>query len=136
MQGNKCKNCGLVNLSSDKVCRRCSRFVDGSGSSGSDVLSPREAAKRSSSLYTLLVLTVIAAGVYYLYSEIGRSFEKVNTVEADRIATQPQPAPLTTRSEADKQRTQSFKTAIQNSPGIAQTDKRLAETKKLMEPAR
>ncbi len=120
------------------VCRRCSRFVDGAVPGGSESLGPREAAKRTSSLYTLLLLAVIGAGVYYFYSGVDRSFENVNTVDANRVAIQPKlhQAPLTTRSESDKQRTQSFKTAIQESPGIGQADKRLAETKKLMEPAR
>ena len=56
---------------------------------------------------------------------------------AHQAGVQPRPqATLSTRSEADQKRMQSVKTAIHNSQGLAESERRMAETQKLMQPAR
>ncbi len=134
----KCARCGLVNSTSDVVCRRC-------GAEGSQLFpkreaheGPREAAKKSTWLYTLLFLSVIGGGFYYLYNGLLQSFEQVQSTEANRLAPPPKqtPAPLTSRSESDQKRVEPYKNAIRNAPGLAESQKRVAETQKLMQPER
>jgi len=132
----KCSRCGLVDAASSSSCRRCGQEFAGSARSTNSPRSPREAANNSSWLYTLLFLAFVGGGAYYLLSGVERSYEDVKANEANRIAAQPKAtaAPLS-RSEFEQGQKQNFKNAIQNSQGLAEADKRLAETQKLMQPA-
>ena len=97
---------------------------------------PREAAKNSTWLYTLLIIALLCGGAYYLLSGVEKSYDDVKANDVKRIAGQPKPPAegLTNRTEADQKRAGQYKNAIQNSPGLAESQKRLEETQKLMQP--
>ena len=130
MNKTKCKGCGLVNLTSDMRCRRCGEAI---GRPSSSPTSPREAAKKSTWLYTILFLTVVGGAAYYIVSGVEDSYKKVTAGEADRAATQAKQQPFTNRTEADQKRVGTYQTAIQNSNGLSAVQKHNEETKKLME---
>ena len=133
----KCTKCGLVNLKSDYDCRRCGHDMGTRFMVSSQRIGPREAAKSSSWLYTLLFLTLIGGGAYYIYSGIEKSYEDVNSSETNRVNSQanlPANAPRT-RSEFEDKQKSSYKTAIHNSQGLAESQKRTEETDKLMQPS-
>src|SRR5580765_2936286 len=101
MNRTKCKRCDLVNLAADLNCRRCCE--DRGQPAKNSPRSPREAAKNSTWLYTLLFITVIGGAAYYIFSGVEDSYKKVTAGEANRVATEAkqQPAGFTNRTEAD-----------------------------------
>ena len=131
----KCIKCGLVNLSSDYDCRRCGHDMGTRFMTSSQRIGPREAAKSSSWLYTLLFLALIGGAAYYLFSGVEKSYDDVKATEMNRPGAQAnRPADtLGTRSEFEQQQKQNYKTAIQNSPNLAESQKHVDETKKLMQ---
>ena len=129
----KCSQCDLVNLASDPLCRRCGQGLGSVKTGGQVPRGPREAARSSSSLYTLLAVALVAGAVAYFYSGVEKSLNEVNANDANRIAAQPKKQPEgLSRSEFEKQRAGQYGNAIQNSPGLAASQKRLEETQKLM----
>lgn len=130
-----CKNCGLVNLTSDHDCRRCGYDMGTRFMVSSQRIGPREAAKSSSWLYTLLFLSIIGGVAYYLFSGVEKSYDNVKAVEVNRPGAQAsKPADtLGTRSQFEQQQKQNFTTAVKNSQGLAESQKHNEETKKLME---
>lgn len=137
MNGTRCTECGLLNLASDEACRRCDRKLNNWRPPPSSVVSPRESAKRSTWLYTLLFVTLVAGGAHYLYSGFMKSFEQVNTT--DPVNARPGaniPAQRLTRSESDQKAVAPFKAAIGNSEGLSQAANHNADMQKLMQPAR
>lgn len=137
MSAIRCNSCEELNHSSIAVCRKCGR-ARSEYTPPSRPVGPRAAAKRSSWLYTVLFIALICAGAHYLYGGFMRSFERVQTTDYNGVRPQAiqSPPALTTRAESDRQRITPFKAAIQTSPGLAQADKRLAETQKLMQQLR
>ena len=136
MERVKCQHCGLVNVASATICRRCGvdpvgRFFPSNARQG-----PREAAKNSTWLYTLLIIALLGGGAYYLLSGVEKSYDDVKSNEVKRIAAQPKPPAegQTNRTESDQKRAGQYKNAIHNSPGLAESQKRLEETQKLMSP--
>lgn len=134
MSSNKCSKCGLVNSFSATTCKRCGDAL--AAMRPGSTYSPREAAKRSSYLYTLLFLALIAGCAYYLFNGFEQSYEKINASESNRLAAQPKttPQPLTSRSEYDRGRTEPYKNAVANSPGLAASQKHNEDVNKLMQP--
>jgi len=137
MKGIKCSECGLTNFRSETMCRRCGRAIGEYKAAVNNRRNPREAAKRSSWLYTVLIITLIGGGAYYLYNGILQSFEQIQPQQQQpppRSATNlPQPA---TRTESDRQRAEPYKNAVRNSQGVAESERRTAETQKLTQPVR
>lgn len=135
MNSTKCKNCGIVNLSSDLHCRRCGHVLS-ANSSSYNTQSPRVAAKRGFPFFSI-ILVAAAIGIFaYMYMGIKNEMNEIQSSEANRIATQAkQPEAGLSRSEADKKRAGQYGNAIQNSPALAASNKRLEETQKLMQPA-
>ena len=131
MNRTKCSRCGLVNLVSDLSCRRCGHENRPKNSYNSSPMSPREAAKRSSFLWTALFLALIGGAAYYL-----RSLNEVNGTDAKRVAEQPanKPAAPLSRTEYDRQRAGQYGNAIQKSPGLAESQKHNEEIKKMISP--
>ena len=127
-----CKKCGLVNLASDHDCRRCGYDMGTRFMVSSQRIGPREAAKSSSWLYTLLFLALIAGIANYLLSGVEKSYVNVKAIESNRPGAQIQPQ---TRSEFQERQKQSYTTAIKNSGGLAESQKHNEETKKLMQSA-
>jgi hypothetical protein len=130
-----CKNCGLVNLESDHDCRRCGHDMGTRFMTSSQRIGPREAAKSSSWLYTLLFIALIGGVAYYLLSGVERSYDNVKSVEVNRPGVQVnKPADtLGTRSQFEQQQKQNYATAIKNSQGLAESQKHNEETEKVME---
>ena len=129
----KCKYCSLVNLASDMYCRRCGQEIGGSSGQSSSPRSPREAAKGSSWLSTILILTLIGGVAYYIFSGVEKSYSDVKASEMNRIADQPKQSPAgLTRREMDKQRAGQYGNAVQNSHGLATSQKHNEEIKQLM----
>jgi hypothetical protein len=130
-----CKNCGLVNLESDHDCRRCGFDMGTRFMVSSQRVGPREAAKSSSWLYTLLFLAVIGGIANYLLTGVEKSYVDVKAVEVNRPGAQANKAAdtLGTRSQFEQQQKQTYTNAIKNSQGLAESQKHNEETKKLME---
>ena len=131
----KCTKCGLVNVESDYDCRRCGHDMGTRFMVSSQRIGPREAAKSSSWLYTLLFLALIGGGAYYIFSGVEKSYDDVKAIETNRLnsqATQQTDAPQT-RSQVEEKQKQNYKTAIQNSQSLAESQKRTEETQKLVQ---
>jgi hypothetical protein len=135
MFSNKCKNCGLVNKAHDHVCHRCGCLLYDKNSAGPR--GPREAAKSSSFLYTLLAIALLGGAVYYVVTGFEKSYDQIKTDEIKRLAAQPKisPAPFTSRSEYDQRRTEPYKNAVANSPNLGASQKHNDAVKQLMRPA-
>jgi hypothetical protein len=82
-------------------------------------------------------LALIVVGGFVAYSYFGNKTQtnqtKANAVNTAAVQPNPQPT-LSLRSEYEKQQTGHYKTAIQNSQSLAESQKRLEETQKLMQP--
>ena len=133
MHSEKCNYCSLVNLASDTVCRRCGHELSVGNRKSNAPRSPREAAKSGSWLYTILFLTLIGGVAYYLFSGVEKSYSDVKASEANRISAQPKQQAGLSRSEMDKQRAGQYGNAVQNSPGLATSQKHNEEIKQLMQ---
>ncbi len=131
----KCGRCDFVNLASDSFCRRCGEEIGRNNTQSYSSRSPREAAKRSSWLYTLLFLALVCGGAYYMFSGVERSYDNIKANEVNRIAAQPkQPTEgLSSRGEQDKKRAGQYGNSIQNSQGLSESQKHNEEVKKLMQ---
>ncbi len=133
MNKPKCSQCGLINFASDTACRRCGGELEGRRSNDNSPRSPREAAKRSSAIYTLLLIAVIGGAIAYNFLGVERSYNEIRTNDVNRVSVQAkQPQGLTSRSEEEQKRTGQFKNAILNSPGLAESQRRTDETEKLL----
>ena len=93
--------------------------------------------QQSSPIYTVLALGLIAVIGVYLYTGFEESYNRITSNEAERLAAQPKqsPVPLTSRAEYDQRRTEPYKNAVQNSPGLATSQKHNEDIKQLMQPA-
>lgn len=98
-------------------------------------IGPREAAKKSSWLSTLVLLALVGGGAWYLFSGVEKSYDSVKTAEQTRPGAQPnKPADtLGTRSQFQQQQKQNYKTAIQNSQGLAESQRHNQEIQKHMQ---
>lgn len=132
-----CKNCDLVNLASDYDCRRCGYDMGTRFMVSSQRIGPREAAKSSSWLSTLLFLTLMGGAAYYIFSGVEKSYDNVKASETNRLGAQSkqQMDGARTRSEFEEKQKQNYKTAIQNSQGLSESQKHNEETQKLMQTA-
>ena len=131
MESIRCRNCHLVNTSTHAKCRRC-----GIELAAKTVKGP----KQPTGGYSLPVKVVIAGAVAFVaYSYFGgeSAAPPSNPAQANHAAAQPKPT-LSLRSDYEQQQKTSYKTAIHSSSGLAQSQKRLEETQKLMqtEPAK
>jgi hypothetical protein len=135
MKGIRCSECGLMNLESDARCRRCGRGTDPFTFRPSKTRSPRDDAKNASWLYTLLVITLIGGGMYYIYTDFLKSFEQGQGAEVNRVNSpaNQQAGPFRSNSDTQQNRVPPFKDALKNSPGLTAANRHTAETQKLME---
>jgi ribosomal protein L40E len=138
MKGIRCRECGFLNPDKVRSCRRCGWDKLEPLVPKSKVVSPREQAKQSTWLYTLLIIALIVGGAYYLLSGIEKSYDQVQPAIPNRSAVprNQQNAPALTRSESDQKRVTPFKNAVQNAPSLVESNRHVAETQKLMDSAK
>ncbi len=130
----KCIKCSLVNLSSDHDCRRCGNDLGTRFLTSSQRIGPREAAKSSSWLWTLLFIALIGGGAYYIFSGVEKSFDSVKANDEKRVASAPTDG-LSTRSEYEQRQKQNYKTGISNSQGLSESQKHNEDVQKAMQAA-
>jgi hypothetical protein len=130
MKSIKCKNCGLSNFPNDVECRRC----------GFSFLKAAKATKqkspRSFSFSTLLIIAVVAGIAYYIYDGTQQSIDKVNANEAKRAASPPAERPMApglSRSEYDRQKSQTYGDAVRGSQSLSDHNKHVQQTEKAMQ---
>ena len=124
MNYTKCPNCKLVDIAAEATCRRCGVALYGAA---------KAASKRTFPLWPMLIAALAIGYFAYSYSGWHGNAPKAGPVPTAQIVPQAQPT-LTTRAEYEQNQKAQYKTAIQNSQGIAQSQKRLEETQKLMQP--
>jgi len=131
MSSPKCPSCGLVNQLSDSFCRRCQSEIN-IRKHRAGVLGPREAARRSSPLLSLLALAVIGGAVYYVYNGMEKSVEQVQVNDAKRTANQAKQDSGLSRSQYDQQRAGQYGSAIQSSQGLNASQQHTNEINQLI----
>ena len=129
MNTMKCSSCGLISYAGEVECLRCGKVF---------VASRRSTAggKRHISrefLYTLLAIALIGGAADYFYIGLSNSMNEVNLNEAKRVGAQAQPAPGLNRASVDQKRVEPYKKGIQNSSGIAASQRHNAETERLIQ---
>lgn len=124
MSSIKCKNCGLSNFSSEVECQRCGTLF-----------RPVNRDKRPSrfSLTPLLMAALLGTFAYYLYDGAQDSIEKVNAVDAKRVAAQPAAQPRLSRSEYERQQSGHFGDAVRNSSSLNAHQQQIKQTEKTMQ---
>ena len=131
----KCGSCGLVDFAGEGGCRRCgvSLYETSPSVSKSRGNAPRRTIP-------LVPIAIAAAAAFGLYSYLGAEpAEPVNANVATHTSSQLQPRPtLSLRAEHEQRMTGSYQNAIKTSPGLAESQKHVDETQKLMqnEPAK
>ena len=73
---------------------------------------------------------------YYFYAGTTESIDKVNANEANRVASQPADRPLhpgASRTEYDRQKSQSYADAVRGSKSLADHNNRVQESEKAMQ---
>jgi uncharacterized protein HemX len=134
MNSTKCRQCGLVNLASDDVCRRCASSFNKACSSSQ---SGKGKAAVRTLLYTVLALVLIGGAAAYVFVGLKESYTQVGVNEANRLAKQANNQTADqTRGQFEKKQTGQYGNAIQNSNGLAQSQKHVDDVQKLMEPAK
>ena len=129
MNGSKCSKCGLVNLESDLTCKRCDSPTWTTGKS----TGPTLGSMFKSAFYTILALALVGSAAMYIFSGVERSYDQVGASETKRLASQPKVQPTEqTRTQFEKQQAGHYGTAVQNSNGLAQSQKHNEEIDKLM----
>ena len=127
MSSVKCRNCGLINFSTEESCRRCGNsFIE-------PLRSTQEKPPRSFSFVKLLVIAAVAVAAYYIYSSFSTPKGGATSVPP-QTNTATQPAGLS-RTQYDQQRAGNFANNLKDSPSLAAQRQRDAETKKMMEQA-
>ena len=127
MSKTKCRKCGLVTFTPELVCARCASYIGPKTTR----LGPREAAKRSSMLYTLLFLAIVLYGANHFYQGVKTTMAEMEANTA-KYAREVPPTPVpANRAENDNRRTDAYKTAIKKNLGLTEHERRLAETQEL-----
>ena len=128
MSSIKCKNCGLPNFQHDDACRRC----------GTPFLKKKSKGRRPRrfSFGSLLIVAFLGGFAYYAYYGMQKSADDVYAGEIKRIETQKQDKTAgLSRSEYQKERTETFGSAIKGSNSFAAHNEHMAETQRAMQAA-
>lgn len=122
MSRAKCTQCGLVNSIADEACRRC----------GVDLYAAAQPAAKSKPkaeisipFGKIAIAAAVVFGIYYWTSTPTAPQAPPNN------GAKPQPT-LSARQEHENQQKTAYSIAVKNSGGLAESQKRTAETEKLM----
>ncbi|HMT06875.1 MAG TPA: hypothetical protein PKA82_02645 [Pyrinomonadaceae bacterium] len=123
MSRAKCPQCGLVNSIDDDTCRRCGVGLY----DFSSAQKPKQARSEVNlPIGKIAIAAAVAFGIYWWTST-----PATPTPPAAVAGPKPQPT-LSAREEHESQKKQAYTTAIKNSGGLADHQKRTAETEKFM----
>ncbi len=130
MSSVKCKNCSLINFSSEETCRRCGEPIGGSA-----VAKAKGEPRRGGfSIYSLIFVVIAAAIGYYAYFGIQSNVVQINSNEANRVAQQKNdPTAGMSRTQYEKHRTGTYGNAMSNNPSFQAKRKQEGETQKVMQ---
>lgn len=129
MNSIKCKNCGLSNFPDDVECRRC-------GFSFLRSTKKKERSPSPVSVWTLLMLAILGGLAYYVINGTQESIDQVTADQMKQATTRPAERPIApglSRSEYDRQKTQTYSDAVRNSQSIADHNKHIQQTEKVMQ---
>jgi len=82
------------------------------------------------------MITIIGALVYYTFTGTEESIKKVTAEQTNSAGSRPVERPLapgSTRSEYDRQKTQTYATAVRDSQSLADHNKHVQDTEKMMQ---
>jgi hypothetical protein len=82
------------------------------------------------------MVTIVGALAYYVFTGTEQSIEKVTSEETNRAGSRPAErpaAPGLSRSEYDRQKTQTYADAVRNSQSLADHNKHIQQTEKVMQ---
>ena len=82
------------------------------------------------------MIAIVAGIAYYIYSGTQQSMDKVNANEAKRAASQSAERPMApglSRSEYDRQKSQTYGDAVRGSQSLADHNKHVQQTEKVMQ---
>ncbi|MGD9630071.1 MAG: hypothetical protein AB7V18_12580 [Pyrinomonadaceae bacterium] len=130
MRSAKCPHCGLANYSTDVECRRCGKLLY---RPTDRVVTDRP--PRRNALISLLIFAALAVGGYYIYTGMRSAITHVGENETKRVAAQPKtPAQQNglSRADDDRQRAQRVANAVNISPALAEHQKRVQETERMV----
>lgn len=118
----------MVNAGFDEECRRCSSYLS---QTEANRVHPSSNSSLTIPVRPILFVVLAGAAAYWYFG--GTSAPDHASTRIDAAAV-PQPQPTLSIRRENEQRTKgAYFEAIKNSPGISASDKRLAETNKLME---
>jgi hypothetical protein len=82
------------------------------------------------------MVTIVGALAYYLFTGTEESIKKVAADDVKRVGSQPAERPLApglSRSEYDRQKSQTYGDAVRGSQGLAEHNKHIQQTEKAMQ---
>lgn len=124
MNSMKCKSCGLVNFSTDDVCRRCAGPLSSAVNRGGRL-------PRRISITPILLVAVVGIAAYYFYG----SSTGVPSGNANLGTTTDPQAPALSRTEYDRARAAQYKNAVANSNSFTQSQKHNEDLHRAMQQA-
>jgi hypothetical protein len=96
----------------------------------------KEKPPRRYSFGTLLMVTIVGALAYYVFTGTEESIHNVTFEETNRAASKPAERPLApglSRSEYDRQKSQTYGDAVRNSQSLEDHNKHIQQTEKVMQ---
>ena len=82
------------------------------------------------------MVTIVGALAYYVFTGTEDSIKKVTIEESNRAGSRPAERPIApglSRSEYDRQKTQTYQDAVRNSQSLDDHNKNIQETEKTMQ---
>lgn len=126
----KCPSCGLSTFSADTNCRRCGKLIY---RPTNRVVTEKPPIRNT--IISLAIFAALCVGGYYVFSGMQSSVQKYSDKDTKRAAAQPTvPAAERglSRTAEDRMRAQRVGNAVNISPALAEHNKRVKETEKMM----
>lgn len=130
MSAIKCPSCGLSTFSADTNCRRCGKLIY---RPTNRVVTDKPPIRNT--ILSLAIFAGLCVGGYYVFDGMRSSVEQYSGNDAKRAASQPSvPANESglSRTAEDRMRAQRVGNAVNISPALAEHNKRVKETEKMM----